>query len=498
MEQQFFEDEFEQFLRENADQHRMNPSDGVWTNIYRRFHPGKRRVMIAILLLLVLSGLFWLANNAVLPAGNLRKPAASWEDSDYHQHFSTVTVDDIIEKLRAKSLMPPISIEAPVALKPLGISRELLPAHINIPTVFSANFGYVDQFSMSHWDLVLPRLSLPIYDLSKVPFKTISTDASNVSAWSGASIPVQNEPALPETEDLTELFSVTPSLQPLPNQEKILFTNHLPIATVVNQPLIKTTAPVLASASAQLTHATRKSKWEMAVHFVPSVGYRNLFDSKNWVTYGNSPLMVSRLNVNQFVDHKPAVGFELGGSLRYRLSPALVVKTGLQLNLTRYSIGAFAHTPEKAMVALNTAYGVRRDTLVSTSNLRNLAGNRPERLHNAYLQISMPVGAELKLFGDERLQVNLGGSLQPSYLLNTDQYQLSGDFSNYVSEPSLLRRWNLASSMEVFVTYKAGNVNWQIGPQFRYNLLSTFKKEYPIKENLMEYGLKIGITRPLR
>lgn len=491
MEQHFFEDEFEQFLRENADQHRMYPSEAVWTNVYRKFHPGKRRLMIAILLLLILSGMYWLFTTTGLPVSNQKNiPVVSVEEPSYHDHFPTVTVDDIIAKLRAKSFMPPLAIEAPVALKPLGIRRELRPSLVAIPTVFSANFGYADQFSMSHWDLVLPRLNLPVYDLSSVPFKK-------------AVVPVETSTeyfVTQETEPAELVSSAIAGRQAV--AQKAILVSDQPAAkpSLREESLFK---PVSASSSfAGLIPARaktiRKTKWESSIHFVPSVGYRNLFDSKNWVTYGNSPLMVSRLNVNQFVDHKPAIGFELGGAIRYRLNKALVVKTGLQLNLTRYSIGAFAHSTEKTTVALNPELGIRPDTMIATSNLRNLAGNRPERVHNAYLQVSMPVGAELKLFGDDRLQVNLGGSLQPSYLLNTNQVQLSADFSNYVSEPSLLRRWNIASSMEVFVTYNTGKVNWQIGPQFRYNLLSNFKKAYPIKENLMEYGLKIGITRPIR
>lgn len=488
MEQQFFEDEFEQFLRENADQHRMYPSDGVWTNIYRRFHPGKRRTMIAILLLLVLSGVFWLATHTVLPHRQAKYPASSsTENTDFHQHFSSVTVDDIIEKLRAKSFMPPLTIEAPVALKPLGISRELRPSLVTIPTIFSANFGYASQFSMSHWDLVLPRLTLPVYNLFSLPVRPLNPDLVTARA------------AVPNEEELSaDLSSIAAS----DNMETALPPSLEQLNKVAAQPSIQKNRPFshppISAPAVVVPSARHKNKWETSFHFVPSVGYRNLFESRNWITYGNSPLMVSRLNVNQFVDHKPAIGFELGGGMRYRLNRSLVLKTGLQLNLTRYSIGAFAHPKERTMVALNPSLGFRPDTLITTSNIRNLAGNRPARLHNAYLQISMPIGAELKLFGDERLQVNLGGSLQPSYLLNTNQLQLSGDFSNYVSEPSLLRRWNLASSMEVFVTYRSGKVNWQIGPQFRYNLLSTFKKEYPIKENLMEYGLKIGITHPLR
>jgi hypothetical protein len=39
---------------------------------------------------------------------------------------------------------------------------------------------------------------------------------------------------------------------------------------------------------------------------------------------------------------------------------------------------------------------------------------------------------------------------------------------------------------------------WQIGPEFRYQLLSTYSNEYPIHENLKGYGLKIGLVKELK
>jgi hypothetical protein len=50
------------------------------------------------------------------------------------------------------------------------------------------------------------------------------------------------------------------------------------------------------------------------------------------------------------------------------------------------------------------------------------------------------------------------------------------------------------TSFETFVSYKSGNVRWQIGPQVRYQLRSSFDKRYPFKENLFDFGLKVGIT----
>jgi hypothetical protein len=101
--------------------------------------------------------------------------------------------------------------------------------------------------------------------------------------------------------------------------------------------------------------------------------------------------------------------------------------------------------------------------------------------------------------GNERLQFNVGATLQPSYLLNTDSYLLSSDYANYTKMPSAFRRWNLSAGIEAFLSYQTGPIRWQIGPEFRYQFFSNYLSSapYPISENLKGYGLKIGITKPL-
>ena len=55
--------EFEQFLKENADNHRLYPADSVWENIQARLHPKKRWPLTAILLLAFTTGsITWLGD----------------------------------------------------------------------------------------------------------------------------------------------------------------------------------------------------------------------------------------------------------------------------------------------------------------------------------------------------------------------------------------------------------------------------------------------------
>ena len=72
------------------------------------------------------------------------------------------------------------------------------------------------------------------------------------------------------------------------------------------------------------------------------------------------------------------------------------------------------------------------------------------------------------------------------------------DYTNYTKEPSLFRKWNANSAVEAFISYQLGKFRWQIGPQFRYQLFSTYTDKYPLKENLTEYGIKVGITKTIR
>ena len=109
----------------------------------------------------------------------------------------------------------------------------------------------------------------------------------------------------------------------------------------------------------------------------------------------------------------------------------------------------------------------------------------------------MPVGLEVNLFGNKKLQVGIAGTVQPTYLLNRNTYLITADYK-YATEPALVRKWNVNTSAEAFVSYKTGDLKWQVGPQVRYQLFSSYIKEYPIRENLYNYGIKIGVTKTIR
>jgi len=240
--------------------------------------------------------------------------------------------------------------------------------------------------------------------------------------------------------------------------------------------------------------------WQL--YLSPTVTYRSLSGvalttSKPDIQNGPIAATAQNANPNLYTNNKPALGFEIGSSLVYKFTRNLSFKAGLQFNYSRYTIDAYASNAQPATIALNSFNGYPNNTITAYTNIGTVGGKASVNLQNQYFQLSMPVGFELRIIGNEKLQVHVGASVQPTYLLNRDSYLLTSDFANYTQEPSLFRRWNVNGAVEAFVSYKTGKIRWQIGPQFRYQLLSTYTSDYPINENLKGFGIKLGITKTI-
>jgi hypothetical protein len=54
------------------------------------------------------------------------------------------------------------------------------------------------------------------------------------------------------------------------------------------------------------------------------------------------------------------------------------------------------------------------------------------------------------------------------------------------------------AAIEANLNMQKGGFKWSIAPQFRYQMLSSFKSKYPIKENLMDLGIKVGVIKTIK
>lgn len=218
----------------------------------------------------------------------------------------------------------------------------------------------------------------------------------------------------------------------------------------------------------------RKLGWQM--YFTPTVSYRKLSDNY----------------VDNVAVHKPGFGFEMGVAAKYPVTKAVKVRAGLQFNVARYGIKTFDSYSQPATIRIND--GNRVNYVNTVTNYNNFSGYKSTWLQNFYLQVSAPVGVEFKLKGDEKVQFGIATTIQPTYLVGDRAYFISSDYKNYAEMPRLVRKWNANTSLETFVGYSTGHLNWQVGPQVRYQILSSYLQKYPIKENMFDFGLKVGIS----
>lgn len=230
---------------------------------------------------------------------------------------------------------------------------------------------------------------------------------------------------------------------------------------------------------------TSKKKLGFQFFFTPTISYRHLNGNKAY----NGPYPAVYSNVNDIVTNKPNMGFEVGFTAKYTIAKNVKLRGGLQFNISQYDIKTFSSTTQLATIAL------RDGSMYSAiTNYNNISGYQSDWIHNFYFGVSAPVGAELKIKGDDKVQFGVAGTIQPTYILGNRSYLLSTDYKNYAEAPSLVRHWNVSTGLETFVSYSTGHLNWQVGPQVRYQLLSSYVKTYPVKENLFDYGLKVGIS----
>jgi hypothetical protein len=233
----------------------------------------------------------------------------------------------------------------------------------------------------------------------------------------------------------------------------------------------------------------------------PSIGYRRLKGeaTRNFFQYSQYSLSTNAAfarDVKDVVNHRPAMGFELGTAMFYPLGKRLNFKAGIQANYNQYQIKAFSSVPEIATYSVNSITSGAAP-LSAMSTYRNNGGLSPATIQNEHYMVSLPIGLEYRVSGTNKLNLSVGSTIQPTYVFANYSYLLSSNLQNYAKEPSLNRTWNINGAVEASLNFENKGYRWSIAPQFRYQMLSSFKDKYPIKENLMDMGIKVGIIKTI-
>jgi hypothetical protein len=442
-----FNRDFEKLLKENADQYRMYPSEKVWEGVHDALHGRRKKYGLYSLALLLLAGL----STSVYLFNASEEKVASENKSSLIQG----------EKLQA--------VSNPVAPKAFD-ENPILSEEIKPGTLLQA----------SNNNLVLAntetRVETEGIKSAITPGFSVEKATIDITALAEKSDKPESQPRNPEfSGNVSEKISTPKTGKGIPahNQE-------------MNEAL-----NMLASRNAPEIATRKQKRFTTLFYFTPTISYRKLSENKKpdpLASFTNAPV----LDVNNMVKHKPAMGLEFGLEERYRISGKFFVKAGLQFNINRYDVRAYHHPVEVATVAINRDY--RTDSIFSLSSYRNFNGTNANWLENFYFQAALPVGAEIILAENKNLKFGVSGTIQPTYNIGDRVYLISSNYRNYAKFPDLIRRWNLSSGLETFVSYSTGKLNWTAGPHLRYQHFSSFVSGYPVKENLFAVGLKVGIS----
>ena len=472
MESNFYNQDFEELIKQKADQYKMYPSDKVWKEINRSLHSRRKWYWFGFVLLL--SGVsYYSINELVTPS--TKKPGAAKNENPANTKETNNTAKTGALIIPFATVVNPPKTGLPPNNAEANISAE--ENNNNIAYVIDGNNNIVSETSPNSNTEELYNNNLQ--SVSPIAID-IRENYSNNNHLNEINIPDNVAIDATASPEKTENFG-----------DKIVQEEDIPkINWLQDYALYELIVP-----------KTKRTSWQLS--FSPTMNYRKLTGARNARIKSDVKNIPIALNiegdVEGLVNHKPALGFELGTAVLYAANKNISLKVGAQFNYSRYSIKAYSsYLSERATIALNNNGSGSSNSLNSFTQLRNFGGNEAKEIQNQYFQFSVPIGAELRLLGSERLQLHVAGTIQPTYLLNRNTYLITTDYKNYTKEPSLIRRWNVNAGAEAFILYKTGGVKWQVGPNFRYQLFSSYVNTYPIKEYLMEYGIKIGVTKTIR
>jgi hypothetical protein len=444
-------DAFEEFILDEVNEHKMYPSGRVWDNIRtevqgKRSWPALTIISLSVLVALTVSTFVVTQKSApTLMARGLSKSKVITQiiDKPFTTYHSSTQITDAkpayeMQVNKTKKELPVAVIEVDSStIAPISNTSNDITTVIDIPSTSIDPFATVkDNFEVA----------------------TIVSTSNSVSEINNSSL----LPALIQQQVHT-IFDIT--------------------------------------ASSNTKQKNRK--YSVQFYATPSASFRVLNDQKvkeliqpSLIAIPLTSPLAQAPTFNQAVRHRPDIGLELGLTLNYPIAKKLQFKTGLQLNIRQYQIDTYETGANATTLALVNAGRIQTVSVMSSYN--NNVGFRSAKLNNKVYQIAIPIGLDYELIRFKKFGIHTQASIQPTYNVNKNVYLLSTDYANYTAGNDYVRKWNFNTSVGIQFSYQKGNTIWQLGPQIRYQTLPTYNNPYPIKENLIDYGFRIGWSKQFK
>ncbi len=486
MDNQFYQDEFEQFLQDEVKQHRMYPSDHIWKNIRTEIHGYTAWPALTFISLFIITAL----TISTLLINHPNKQVAK-----------NTVIASAAKPIVPKMFHNGIAVAEPVAAEN-DYLQQMAPEQITAETFAGLNELNPDQETA--------MISNPVREHGVMAVKTEpQLNRPNITDKL-----ITKELAVAEQTEIQNTFITPASLE---KEDNILYAAETevttPAATIkMNKTeshgsadeFLRDFTPIVS-----VTPSKRNTKIGFQFYITPSTSYRRLSDQKvkeiiqpaaaaAAAPVQNIPLSPSyTADINNVVRHKPAMGLELGFAVLYNMSNRLKFKTGVQLNVRQYYIETYqSFTNDLASLSLINYRGI--ETINFYTPYNNNTGYKQTELDNKVYQVSIPIGIQWDMIQGKHLGINAEASVQPTMTLNNSTFLLSTDYKHYADGNDFIRKWNINTSLGLNITYQTGSTTWQLGPQMRYQHLPTYSNVYPIKEYLLDYGVRLGFTRQIK
>lgn len=462
---------FEQFLREELQDHRMYPADNVWKKIRTDIHGNPAWPALTVISLLIIVGLT-VSTLLITPTAR-------------QFNFDTSNLNKIEKQMVEQRMHAPSPKEAYYhAIEPQHLTQHAIKqsmateardatANAAIPTVETGIKNEWQMAGVNMKNTITAQQLIPVVKEENTPAVVAEkTDLETVAekAWSG---------------NITKIaLAAAPEKTPL----------HINLSD----------EKLIPAVNRSLQFPITNKRIGFQFYITPSTSYRSLSDTevKEIVQPNNNaispaqnlPLALSyTAGVNEVVRHRPAMGLEVGLAALYNINTRLKFKAGVQLNIRQYHIETFRSANGIATISLLNNGSIENLNMFSSYN--NTVGYKQEQLNNKSYQVAVPLGVQWDIFKGKQFGISAEATVQPTYSFNSSVFLLSTDYKNYTDGNDFVRRWNVNTSAGIHINFKSGSNQWQLGPQIRYQHLPTYTNRYPIKEYLMDYGIRLAYTK---
>ena len=508
MERRFDMSDFEQSLKDHADQFKMIPSKRVWNGIYNNLHPGSKwpSITVAILFLITLITIGNLNNNSTSHFNNLANTELNSTKNISKAKSENQKVSQLSDQNKRTISSSKINVNSTLSSTS---QKRLNPQTTNSSITHSVSPNTFSE--KNNHQTTVAQLQLPVNGIL-INNAITNSQAKNNFTNSKTSV---NE----QIGDVSILYSQEgqkTALKVSLIQQPELFNNNLIIPVSYNifssppdESLFVTVIPLKKAEemnkddaalkqntvlNTKKLHRKKNNKIEWVFYVNPTVS-SVLFNKKTIEpTSGVSSLVVLSGQPSFKLIHKNKIGIETGAEMSFKLSKRFKFITGFNLNYSGYINVSNLEHPTFTTMTLNDNHG-RPYSKNYITHYGNGQSQDHISLSNYNIEVSIPVGIQYNIWGNNKIKIDVASLIEPSLLLKNDAYMISSDGRYYVNDPSLVRKGNLEANFGTYITLTGKKIKWHLGPNVRYQMLSTYKNIYPTKEHFIDYGIKIGISK---